>query len=232
MSRPELCAAFFDLLPKIEKDATDLFILGDFFNFWVGDDIATSLTQQVSDALSQLADKGIHVYFQHGNRDFAVGQKYADLCKMRIIPEVYTIPFTPNIILLHGDQLCLSDVQYLRYRAIIRHPIILGLLRRLPRVLRLRLGLKLREASKKNQARRCPEDACLCCDVPAKEVDRILQAYHANIMIHGHTHKPNVHQHNHGVRWVLSDWETTGDYLRWDAKQGLTRYTFNIPADS
>lgn len=228
-SRPELCAAFFDLLPKIAEDATDLFILGDFFNFWVGDDVLSPFTQKVANELSKIAAQGINIYFQHGNRDFAVGQNYAKLCHMSLLPEIYTLTFAPKIIVLHGDQLCLSDIKYQRYRKIIRHPLVLKFLHALPKAFRLRIAMRLREASKKAKRHTCVEHQQCYCDVTDSAVESTLMEHNANTMIHGHTHKPNIHQHINGTRWVLSDWEKTGDYLKWDSTNGLTRHTFIIP---
>ncbi len=228
-SRPELSAAFFNLLPEISRDATDLFILGDFFNFWAGDDLSTPLTIKISEELSQLAKNGIKIYFQHGNRDFAVGKKYAKACHMSIIPDVYQLPFAPEIIVLHGDTLCVQDVKYQRYRRIIRNPLILSCLRSLPKALRYKIAVRLREASKKSHEKRHLYQK-YTVDVSDNEVEALLSQYSASIMIHGHTHKPNTHHHQNGIRWVLSDWEETGDYLKWTEKQGLTRHTFNIPA--
>lgn len=228
-TRPELCAAFFNFLPQVAQDGTDLFILGDFLNFWVGDDVLSPFTIQLSEELSKLADQGINIYFQHGNRDFALGQKYADACQMTILPEIYTLPFAPNIVILHGDQLCLADVKYQRYRKIIRHPWVLACLHALPRSIRHRIALHLRKESKKYRRHTCLDQAQCYCDVVASAVEETLQHYKADTMIHGHTHKPNIHTHDHGIRWVLSDWEKTGDYLKWDAHNGLTRHTFIIP---
>lgn len=228
-SRPELCAVFFDLLPKIAEDATDLFILGDFFNFWVGDDVLSPFTTKVAEELTKLAEQGINIYFQHGNRDFAVGEHYAKLCHMSLLPEVYALPFAPNIIVLHGDQLCLTDVKYQRYRKIIRNPFVLKCLHLLPKAIRLRIATRLREASKKYQRHTCVENQHCYGDVTNDAVEAMLLQHSANIMIHGHTHKPNIHPHQNGIRWVLSDWEATGDYLKWDQTNGLSRHTFTIP---
>lgn len=225
--RTDLCAAFFDFISKIEEDATDLFILGDFFNFWVGDDIATDLTDEIACTFKALSDKGIAIHFQHGNRDFAVGEQYANACGMSIIPEIYALPFAPEIVVLHGDQLCLADTQYQRYRNIIRHPWMMKLLRALPRRCRLKIGNKLRETSQEYQQHVCCEEGPCRCDVDEAAIESILVQYGASIMIHGHTHKPAVHTQIHGTRWVLSDWDTRGDYLRLD-QSGLTRHTFSI----
>lgn len=227
-SRPDLSAAFFLLLQEIEQDATDLFILGDFFNYWSGDDIATPLTESVSQALSKLANKGINIFFQHGNRDFALGKRYANACSMTILPEVYVLPFTPEIIILHGDQLCLEDVKYQRYRTIIRHPFVLCFLRALPRLLRIKIAHKLRRASKNHQTKKISQKPLHYFDVTESAVEDMLQKNSASIMIHGHTHKPNQHQHTSGTRWVLSHWDETGDYLKWNKSNGITRHTFTI----
>ena len=229
LGRPELCAAFFNFLPSMAKDATDLFILGDFFNFWVGDDIQSPLTRQISDALAKLADQNIRIYFQHGNRDFAVGEHYARECHMEILPEIYSVPFIPKTILLHGDQLCLDDVKYQRYRRIIRHPIVMKILHCLPKSWRYRLGLRLREASKRAQRNRSSADDYSYSNVTAHAVEDVFKQYSASTMIHGHTHRPNVHQHTNGKRWVLSDWEASADYIKWDAHNGFVRHTFIIP---
>lgn len=227
-SRPELSAAFFNLLPEISKDATDLFILGDFFNFWAGDDLSSPLTIKISEELSKLANNGIQIYFQHGNRDFAVGEKYAAACHMTIIPDVYQLPFAPEIIVLHGDTLCVQDVKYQKYRRIIRNPFVLGCLRSLPKSLRYKIAMRLREASKKSH-QKLRDSRTYNIDVSDKAVEELLSQHSASTMIHGHTHKPNTHQHHNGVRWVLSDWEETGDYLKWSKQNGLQRHTFNIP---
>lgn len=228
-SRPELAAAFFNFLPEVHKDATDLFILGDFFNFWAGDDLSSPLTIKISQELSQLAAKGIKIYFQHGNRDFAVGEKYAKACNMTIISDIYQLPFAPEIIVLHGDTLCIQDVKYQRYRKIIRNPIVLASLRSLPKSLRYKIALRLREASKKSHQKLTRNPKKYSINVSDDAVEEALAQHSASIMIHGHTHKPDVHQHKNGTRWVLSDWEDTGDYLKWNKQNGLTRHTFNIP---
>lgn len=227
-SRPDLSAAFFHLLKTIEKDATDLYILGDFFNAWSGDDIQTPLTELVSQALAELSSKGINIYFQHGNRDFAIGKAYAKACAMTILPEIDALPFAREIVILHGDQLCLSDVKYQRYRAIIRNPVVLSLLRALPKFIRSKIASGLRKASKNHQAQPCLQRPTCYFDVSEEAVDSVLQKHSAAIMIHGHTHQPDQHTHNHGTRWVLSDWHETGDYLRWDKHNGVTRHTFSI----
>lgn len=231
--RPDLCAAFFELLPKISQDATDLFILGDFFDFWVGDDIQTPITQKISAELTKLASQGIKIYFQYGNRDFAVGKHYAKACHMTIIPDIYALPFAPHIIVLHGDQLCTADIKYQRYKKIIRNPLLLKTLLSLPKSFRYKIALRLREASKRSRNSSDKKNLALSAgqlydNIVESTVDEVLENHSASIMIHGHTHKPNIHQHKNGERWVLSDWDKTADYLKWDAKNGLTRHVFTI----
>lgn len=190
----------------ITSGVTKLYILGDLFNFWAGDDIESPIAAEFREHARALADRGVELYFQPGNRDFAIGKQFAKTCQMTIIPPFYRLPEAPDLMLLHGDELCTDDVEYQRYKRWIRNPITLFILRRTPRSYRLNLANKIRQTSK-NRADKA------IIDVSQETVNRVFKRYGLTEMIHGHTHRPNTHRERFGTRYVLSDWDKTGDYL-------------------
>ena len=190
----------------ITSGVKKLYILGDLFNFWAGDDIESPIAAEFREHARALVDRGVELYFQPGNRDFAIGKQFAKSCEMSIIPAFYRLPEAPDLMLLHGDELCTDDVEYQRYKRWIRNPITLFILRRTPRSYRLKLANKIRETSK-NRADKA------IIDVSQETVDRVFKHYGLTKMIHGHTHRPNTHRETFGTRYVLSDWDKTGDYL-------------------
>lgn len=223
-SRSDLTAAFLHFLNHIAIHADHLYILGDLFDSWAGDDVETQLTQHIAQQLKELSNQGIHIYFQHGNRDFALGQQYADRAGLVLLPDYYPLPYAPAIIVMHGDQLCIFDKKYQRYRKIIRHPILLSLLRRLPKKYRIALANKIRSTSKEQLY--TVEDRRLV--IPDDAVSNVYQVYNASTIIHGHTHQPATHYYGERARWVLSDWDKSADYLSWQKSKGLVRHHIDI----
>ncbi len=225
-SRDDLLVAFFRFLERIqEEQGTDLYILGDFFNFWAGDDIQPPFVEEISSRLKQLQTLGVSIFFQHGNRDFSLGKIFADQSGMLLIPEYYVLPFASNILVIHGDQLCTFDEKYQRYRKWIRHPFVLTLLRKLPKAWRLRLANKIRNTSKAEKLASGKSDLYRVDD---NAVNQLFDQYNVDTIIHGHTHSPALHMYDHKKRYVLSDWENTGDYLIWTPMNGIERVTFEI----
>lgn len=219
-SRNDIVTAFFAFIEEIAPTADKLYILGDLFDFWAGDDIETALTNSVATALTALAHKGVEIIFIPGNRDFALGKQYAKKASMRLVGESLRL-LDDNILLIHGDELCIDDVAYQRYKKWIRHPWILPLLKRLPRSYRLKLANKIRHRSQN-----APQKAIV--DVSVSYVDQFFQAHNMATIIHGHTHRAGEHCHlDHYKRYVLSDWDQKGDYLR--LENGIiSRHIFTI----
>lgn len=219
-SRDDIVAAFFDFIENIAPTAHTLYILGDLFDFWAGDDIETSLTISVATVLKQLSQKGVEIIFIPGNRDFVLGKRYADKAGMKLVGDFLKIE-NDQILLIHGDELCIDDLAYQRYKKWIRHPLILGVLKCLPRRYRLNLANKIRIRSKN-----APQKAII--DVTLDYVDKYFIDNNINTIIHGHTHRAGYHRHlDRYERYVLSDWDQKGDYLRLE-KGKLSRHTFII----
>lgn len=215
-ARPDITAAFYNFLATRAIHANRLMILGDFFEMWLGDDMADSLALEVAARLKTLSESGTIIEFMQGNRDFSIGQDYADLCGMQLLPEFYVLH--AQILLCHGDQLCTLDTGYQRWRKFIRHPLTLWILRHSPKKFRALLGKKarLKSLGRQEKQRKLLQGISkqqtkndLKYDVVEKSVTAVLTQYNAKILIHGHTHKPFDHKN----RYVLSDWDRTGDYL-------------------
>lgn len=219
-SRSDIVTAFYFFLEKIAPKADALYILGDLFDFWAGDDIRTPITEGVAERLISLKRLGVELYFQHGNRDFALGKRYAKEAGLRIIPPFYMPEAYPNLLLLHGDELCSDDRAYQRYKRVIRNPLILALLRTLPKSYRLKLAARIRHKSQMRGGNKI-------VDVNELSVRRHFERKKRAIMIHGHTHRAAMHYYPYGCRYVLSDWDEYGDYLYYK-KGRIERKTFKI----
>lgn len=209
--RPEATGRFFRFLDVDVKGADALYILGDLFEAWVGDDHDEQVAHDTARRLKSLADSGTPVYFLHGNRDFMLAQRYAAASGMTLLNDPTPIVlYGVATLLMHGDTLCTDDTAYQRFRGRIRRPWVLALLRCLPLSLRHRMARQARAGSESAKAAK-PTDIM---DINTEEVDRVLHTYRAQRLIHGHTHRPARHRHEVDgqvcERWVVPDW-----YERW-----------------
>ena len=202
-NHPRLVRGFFDLLDAYQSKHTQLYILGDWFNAWIGDDYTAAWLDEVVARLKQFSQAGNQIYFIVGNRDFALGQKFLDQFSGQLLPDVYTLHIgSQQVRLEHGDALCTDDVSYQKFRKIIRNPIILGILKKTPLAFRQKLAQGFRKKSQQaNQVKSYD-----VMDVNADAVSQALQ--HADVLIHGHTHRPNIHNEHGKPRIVLGDWRT------------------------
>ena len=209
-NRPEITTAFLTTLAAIARDADALYILGDLYDYWLGDDLATPYQQRIAAALAALP---CPLYYQHGNRDFLLGARYAPSAHLRILPERHTLTLGGHTVLLeHGDLLCSDDRGYQRLRRVLRCRLLQWLYYRLPRALRLRIAEKLRAQSKTRTRRK----AARITDTNPAAIRAALQNAHATLLIHGHTHRPAVHQLDDGnTVYVLGDWRPHGEILRY-----------------
>lgn len=216
--RPEINGRFFHFIEQKASSADALYILGDLFEYWVGDDNPTSsIARDTALQLKALVQSGTPVYFMHGNRDFLLASRYAAQSGMSLLPDPSLISLygVPSL-LMHGDTLCTDDLAYQAMRTRLRRPWVQTLLLALPLALRQRLAGLARtrsEAAKQNK----PEEIM---DVSQEEVRRVLRAHDYPRLIHGHTHRPAHHVHEvdgHSCeRWVLPDWYKTGGYVDCD----------------
>ncbi|MBL0041029.1 MAG: UDP-2,3-diacylglucosamine diphosphatase [Xanthomonadales bacterium] len=225
--RPAVTALFRDWLRREAKQADALYILGDLFEAYIGDDDDAPLIATVADALSEVADAGVSVSFVHGNRDFLVRPAFAQRAGMTLLPEssVVDLHGTPTL-LLHGDTLCLDDVAYQRIRVQLRHPDWQRQFLAQPLAARRAFAAQARAESAKHTG---AMDLAIM-DVTASAVEAALDATGVRRMIHGHTHRPAVHElGDQRQRIVLGDWYEHGSVLRIDP-HGLRLATLPLPA--
>lgn len=196
-------------------DISALYILGDFFEMWIGDDERAPWIDSIVTTFDSIHKKGIPVYFMHGNRDFLIGTHFAARAHWQLLPDPSCIRLTngDNILLTHGDVLCTDDINYQRYRRIVHQRSLQKLFLMLPFKLRYQVGKKLRNQS--NQTTHKPD---YYFDINQEASKTLLNQHHAQQMIHGHTHQPGIHLHwhqkNYQTRYVLSDWHTQGNFLK------------------
>ena len=213
-SRPDQVQTFARFLNTEAKQAQALYILGDLFEYWIGDDDPAEGLDEVIEALRVLAAAGVPVKLLHGNRDFLLGDAFARRTGCEILPTRLVIDLHGTLTLIeHGDLLCTDDVAYQRYRRRIRHPCTLGLLRRLPKATRTRMGRHLRRVS----ARAISGKPADIMDVNDETVRRVMRDEGVFALIHGHTHRPGIHHFRldgaEAVRAVLGDWYEQGSWL-------------------
>jgi len=227
-ARPDITALFLQFLRQQAPNADALYILGDLFDAWIGDDDNSDFAQSIQAALAELTQQGVAVYFIAGNRDFLIGPSFAKRTGVTLLTEASVIDlYGCRTLIMHGDSLCTDDVSYQRFRRIIRHPWLTKLLLRLPLAWRMRIANKLRA----NSATQKPlTDAQLkIMDVNQCAVEEAMQQHQVQWLIHGHTHRPNIHQvtlANQALaqRIVLGDWYQQGSWLAVTA-QGLQLHT-------
>lgn len=226
-SRPDITRAFYAFLDEVAPQHDALFILGDFFEYWVGDDAATDFHRAIADRL-KARSKHQSVFLMVGNRDFALGQDFARQCGATLLPDPCTVELAEQGWLLsHGDALCTEDVGYQRYRRIIRNPRVLATLRKLPLKWRLALAEKLRQ----NSRQRYQSGRTGMVDVTESAVVGLLDQHPDCHLIHGHTHLADWHHHRtrngEQDRLVLGDWHQYGWYLTL-SPQGNELHRFSI----
>jgi len=216
--RPDVVRAFFAFLQWVPESTEALFILGDFFEYWVGDDLTTELADSVAAGLAKLAaTKQVQIFFLAGNRDFALGRHYASRCQMTLLSDEahFNIAGTA-VVVTHGDQYCSDDVSYQRFRKVIRQPLVLTALLWLPKKRRIQLAERLRARSK---ARFGANPVYI--DVNEQTIVAAFARLGCALMIHGHTHRADIHRYTHDdrshTRLVLGDWHRLGWYAQLDA---------------
>ena len=215
--RPDITRAFLHCLETRARNADALYILGDFFEVWLGDDNPDPLADQVSAALLQLSQAGVPIYLMHGNRDFLIGRDFCRRSGCTLLKDPTLLQLNgERVLLMHGDSLCIDDIEYIRMRRWLRNPLSLFILRHLPLKARHRIGRKLRNES---QAR-TRYKALDITDVNDSEVIRVMRSHRVTTLIHGHTHRPAIHpleiDGQPAQRIVLGDWAKNGWVLEVD----------------
>ncbi|MBE8717706.1 UDP-2,3-diacylglucosamine diphosphatase [Cellvibrio polysaccharolyticus] len=209
--RPDITRAFYVFLQQKAAGADALYILGDFFDAWIGDDDDSELSQGVATALKQLSDQGTRLFFMHGNRDFLLGQDYASRCGATLIDEGTLIDlYGCPTLLLHGDSLCIDDIPYQQFRNQVRMPAWQQQVLAQPLAVRRVMAANMRSQSEGMNSLKASD----IMDVNLAEVSRVMQSAGVQRLIHGHTHRPARHQleinNQPAERIVLGDWHSHG----------------------
>ena len=210
-NRPHLLALFRQFMQEQAPEAEKLYILGDLFDFWIGDDEQSDLISEVQQLIRHLTEQGVPCYFQHGNRDFLIGKKFANACGLTLLPTYQVIDLygTPTL-LCHGDTLCVDDVKYQQYRKKVHQKWRQWLFLHLPLKVRLNIAEKIRAKSRQDKQLKSTE----IMDVNADFVQQMFAQFHVTQMIHGHTHRQKHHEiPPHFHRIVLGDWGETSSLL-------------------
>lgn len=218
---PDTAAANETLLNFLERTAPSadaLYVLGDLFEYWIGDDgLEHPFARKIAAAFRKVSDRGVPVYFMHGNRDFLVGERFARESGMKILadPTLVNLYGRPTL-LMHGDTLCSGDVEYQKFRAMVRNPAWQQAF--LAKPLKERVSMAQEARGKSEQAKQVKDMAIM--DVTPATVDETLRQHGHPRLIHGHTHRPARHEHivdgKTCERWVLADWYDHGSYLMCD----------------
>lgn len=222
--RPDITAQFLQFIDAEARQARALYILGDLFEAWIGDDDPDTDKRRVIEALRSLTGGGVPVYFIHGNRDFLIGRRFARESGVQLLADGTAIElYGKRVLLMHGDTLCIDDPDYQRLRRIVRNPVVQFVLRCLSLGQRQKLAARMRAGSKahiESMDRSKPQ----IMDVNQGAVVQTFQQQQADFIVHGHTHRPAVHEVKIGdrvvTRIVLGDWYEQGSVLRWD-EQGF-----------
>ena len=218
-TRRDISAQFLDFLQREARHAEALYILGDLFEAWIGDDDPDPDKRRVIAGLRAVRDAGVPTFLIHGNRDFLIGKRFCRETGMELLEDGTVIDlYGRRVLLMHGDLLCIDDHSYQRLRRIVRNPIVQFVMRRLTLRQRQRLAERMREGSKEHIAS-MDIAAPAIMDVNQDEVRRTLERFGVDCIIHGHTHRPAVHElqinGKPAVRIVLGDWYEQGSVLRW-----------------
>lgn len=210
-NNPRITQLFFIFLDKMTTEADALYILGDFFEAYIGDDANNPFLESIKHALKTATQKGLPIYLIHGNRDFLVGERFAKETGITLLPDPFYLNlYDKKIVLMHGDSLCTKDKKYQFFRKIVRNPFLQKLFLKLPLRFREKFANDLRNKSHNYTQKK----SLSIMDVSASAVSKIMQDYQADLLIHGHTHKPAIHKVSDTQnRIVLSAWHDGGHYL-------------------
>lgn len=202
--KPAITAIFLHFLQTVAQQCDALYLLGDLFETWIGDDNPNPLYQQIANAINKLP---IPKFFIHGNRDFLIGQRFAHASGMTLLPDEQVLTlYGQRVLIMHGDTLCTDDESYQRFRAKVRQYWLQHLFLSLPLRLRMFISTRIRADSKKTNQHK----SVSIMDVNQQTVESVMTRQQVNMLIHGHTHHPTIYDFNlHGKiahRAVLGAW--------------------------
>jgi UDP-2,3-diacylglucosamine hydrolase len=212
---PAITAGFLRFLRGEARSADALYILGDLFEAWIGDDSPEPLNREIAKEIKTLVDSGVPCFFIHGNRDFLLGKRFARESGMTLLPEEQCLDlYGRRVLIMHGDTLCTDDTGYLAFRAKVHQPWLQTLFLALPLFIRRRIAAKMRDDSKNANSHKSME----IMDVNAHAVIDVMEKHQVQWLIHGHTHRPAVHEltanGNPAFRVVLGAWHSEGSMVK------------------
>ncbi|WP_100753174.1 UDP-2,3-diacylglucosamine diphosphatase [Vibrio salilacus] len=216
-STPATTDCFVRFMRQEAVHAEALYVLGDLFEFWIGDDDRSEFAEQIRTEFKTLTDSGVACFFTQGNRDFLVGKRFSRQTGVTLLGDETVIDlYGRKALVLHGDTLCTQDVKYLEYRKKVHQPWLQWLFNRIPMRYKKKIVSKIQSDIKTDKKTKSLD----IMDVTQSEVEIVMQVYNVDLMIHGHTHRPNVHTFKTDqtvcTRIVLGDWYTQGSVLIFD----------------
>lgn len=216
--RPDISKRFSRFVHWAASNTKSLYILGDFFHMWVGDDVQEAWSESIAAALSWLVKQGVQLYFMHGNRDFLLGKKFAGRIPMKILPDPSVIDFYgERVLLTHGDRYCTEDRSHQWLRRFTRNRVFTTLFMLIPYPVRRRLVSRVRQHSRDNQRKPSWKMAI----VPNVMIGHMDQCQVKKV-IHGHIHQPGLTTHaGNYQQYVLSDWDDEPQVLCYYRSKGF-----------
>lgn len=226
-SHPRTADAFFRFLARQAGAARELYLLGDLFEYWAGDDdLDAPFHLSIVAAIRAVSDAGVAVYWIAGNRDFLVGQRFAEAAGLTLLAEPHVATIAGRrIALVHGDAECSADLKYMAFRAQVRDPHWRQQFLAMPLAQRKTIIAGLREGSREAHGSKTME----IMDVTTAAIDALYAATATDIIIHGHTHRPALHEAGGKRRYVLPDWELDaepqrGGWIAIDSNGAISRH--------
>ena len=207
---------FKDFCDNYGRYTENLYILGDLFEYWIGDNCIESWHKDIANILNNLASNNTNIYFMAGNRDFLLSKKFAKLANIKILKDPYIININnTKIILTHGDRFCTNDKSYQAYRKVAQNFITKKILNVTPKFIKLKLVDLLKRENNNNHVKTKSKIDLIKYDVVKKTIAKAMEKYESLTVIHGHTHKPRIHSNKVKVnnkykfskRYVLGDWQ-------------------------
>ena len=204
---PSVTEGFFNFLKNASHELSHLYILGDLFEAWIGDDDNSKLATNVMQSINNASQNGLEVFFIHGNRDFLCGQDFAKKSNLKILPDPFFMNFFDlKIALSHGDDFCTNDLKYIEFKKEVRSKQWQDKFLEKSLDERLKIASNMRDVS---EASNNDKDINIM-DVTSKTINQFFEEHRIDLLIHGHTHRPKTHQSDTGTRVVLGDWHKTG----------------------
>lgn len=216
----KVTARFYLFLEWASKHTQSLYILGDFFHVWPGDDGLNAWSHQIADRLNWLSTQGVAVYFMRGNRDFLVGDIFAKAANFKLLQEPYLIHFkNSSALLAHGDKYCTQDTSHQWFRKLTRNSIFPKIFLKIPFSIRTKLVQSVRSISQNNRSKPLSTLKAI-----PEELVKELVKYQSHLIIHGHTHQPGLTKHSYNsqnyLQYILSDWDDIPAILCYDNTMG------------